>query len=533
MPLPSPEFETQALAKFVDMTREHLKEIGAELLQEISPELMDLTELLGECEGHPGANITIGGMASIGYRLCDIFKFTGKLGYEAITATKNTPAESSETGSVASLNEELATYQAHLGHIADQIIELNDSLLTFIPCDLTVLEGHPEITQAKDLLEIIKQIDDQFSAVSERIYEIGIAARQISQLESIDEEPELPIKKDRDWRAMTAMLAQCVEAAIQTGEQKEPSESKRVTKGRNPMNHPKQNDKGQPVKLKSPSVPSALDSWLDSSQTATATPCSEMPSSIVEIPVRRWSDAPNNAADWEALANSTDFIEPEFKVKSGKKPASGAVVCEADGRVWVVSPSNQFGGYANTFPKGKIESGKKLSLKATALKEVFEETGLKVELTDFLCDSERDTSTTRFYLAKRLGGDPSDMGWESQATHLVPLEQVNNLVTHKNDQPVLTALNEKIEQIKNEKNALFYKRIAKAKEIIRSTFPSIECDEIKYGFNTTLVYALLELASEVGQDDGWFQEAMNEVLWEHHNKSHIASESSQNDVADA
>ena len=113
---------------------------------------------------------------------------------------------------------------------------------------------------------------------------------------------------------------------------------------------------------------------------------------------------------------------------------------EADGRVWVVSPSNKFGGYTNTFPKGKLDPQEEISLRANALKEVFEEAGLHVALTGFLCDSVRSTSVTRYYLARRVGGNPADMGWESQAVHLVPVSQLAAFVSHPNDQSILSAL---------------------------------------------------------------------------------------------
>jgi 8-oxo-dGTP pyrophosphatase MutT (NUDIX family) len=84
-----------------------------------------------------------------------------------------------------------------------------------------------------------------------------------------------------------------------------------------------------------------------------------------------------------------------------------------------------------------------LSLKANALKEVFEEAGLRVGLNAYLCDSERDTTVTRFYLARRLGGSPADMGWESQAVHLVPMGMLAAFASHPNDQSVINALQTK------------------------------------------------------------------------------------------
>lgn len=169
-----------------------------------------------------------------------------------------------------------------------------------------------------------------------------------------------------------------------------------------------------------------------------------MPDALCEIRVRSWMDVPIDSASWERLAEASFLDEPPFEASIGKKAASGAVVIEKDGRTWVVSPTNQFGGYSNTFPKGKIDPRKKLSLQANALKEVYEEAGLHVELIDFLCDSERDTSTTRYYLARRIGGNPADMGWESQAVHLVPHSQLMRVISHENDAQVLRALNEKV-----------------------------------------------------------------------------------------
>lgn len=122
----------------------------------------------------------------------------------------------------------------------------------------------------------------------------------------------------------------------------------------------------------------------------------------------------------------------------GKSPASGVVVLEDDGRVWVVSPSNAYGGYINTFPKGKLEPG--MCPRANAVKEAFEESGLKVALTGFLCDAIRSTSVTRYYTARRVGGHPGTMGWETQAVHLVPATQLATLADHPNDKPILQAL---------------------------------------------------------------------------------------------
>ena len=206
--------------------------------------------------------------------------------------------------------------------------------------------------------------------------------------------------------------------------------------------HPRKDHKGRLVPIDRPHQPSNLETWSRADQHATVTPDSPMPAKVAGLSIASWSHVPASNAGWEELAQLEAFDEPARKVVHGKPPASGAVVVEVDDRVWVVSPSNSFGGYSNTFPKGKVDAG--LSPRANALKECFEESGLQVELTGFLCDSERSTSVTRYYLARRVGGNPADMGWESQAVHLVPISQLTKFASHTNDQGILEALNTKL-----------------------------------------------------------------------------------------
>ena len=204
--------------------------------------------------------------------------------------------------------------------------------------------------------------------------------------------------------------------------------------------HPRANDEGAAVELKQQHQPTALTTWDNRHQLATVTPNSSMPAAVAGLAITAWRAAPTSNAGWKQLAAAMAFDEPPMKTAPGRLPASGAVVVEPDGRVWVVSPSNRFGGYANTFPKGKNELAQALCLRANALKEVFEEAGLQIELTGFLCDSVRSTSVTRYYLARRLGGNPADMCWETQAVHLVPATQLAEFVSHPNDQSILIAL---------------------------------------------------------------------------------------------
>ena len=148
---------------------------------------------------------------------------------------------------------------------------------------------------------------------------------------------------------------------------------------------------------------------------------------------------PTNERGWNAVEGQNgSLVEPAIKSKHGKKPAAGAVVVEPDGRVWLVEPAGAFGGYKYTFPKGKLDGA--ASPQATAIREVFEESGLKAEIVDLIGDFERDTSVTRYYLARRVAGVPGQCDAETAAVHLVPLARLDQWLTHKNDRPVVAAL---------------------------------------------------------------------------------------------
>lgn len=111
--------------------------------------------------------------------------------------------------------------------------------------------------------------------------------------------------------------------------------------------------------------------------------------------------------------------EPEIPTNLGKV-SSGIIVMEDDGRIWVVEPKDHFGGYVNTMPKGKLEPG--LSAQQNALKELYEEAGLSAEITGYVGDFKGTTGVSRYYLAKRTGGQPWTAHWESQAVKLVTVQ---------------------------------------------------------------------------------------------------------------
>lgn len=206
--------------------------------------------------------------------------------------------------------------------------------------------------------------------------------------------------------------------------------------------HPELDNHGLPVILTNPSTGSPLSAWRHADQAATAIPGGAMPPELDGIALRAWNDVPTSDGGWNAVEGQCAFDEPPFRVPPGMAPAAGVVILEADGRIWLVAPSNSFGGYTATFPKARIEND--VNRQASAIREADEEAGLKVKITGFLADSSRTQTYTRYYLAERTGGNPAAMGWESQAVHLVPRSLLanflTNFLTHANDLPLLTAL---------------------------------------------------------------------------------------------
>jgi 8-oxo-dGTP pyrophosphatase MutT (NUDIX family) len=212
--------------------------------------------------------------------------------------------------------------------------------------------------------------------------------------------------------------------------------------------HPKHRENGEVEIIQAPSTATSLEAWSNPARIATVLPEGAMPVSLNGIAFLPWRAAPQDNAGWAAVdgRHLARFAEPVFVPASGKLVAAGVVIEEIDGRVWVVHPTNGFGGYPVTFPKGTREPG--TSLRVSAIREAFEECGLQVALTGFLADLERSRSKTRYYLGRRLGGCPAEMCWESQAVSLVPRARLPALLCNPYD-AALVALSGECGQERN------------------------------------------------------------------------------------
>jgi ADP-ribose pyrophosphatase YjhB (NUDIX family) len=202
----------------------------------------------------------------------------------------------------------------------------------------------------------------------------------------------------------------------------------------NAVAHPAKGESGKTIKINEPTTPSAPETWADKNAAAVFVPGGDVPDVLNGVAIAPWTDHPRRDEDWDYVDGQTDDLEePPMHLPLGLKAASGCVIEEPDGRVWLVSPTNGF-GYDTTYPKGKAEDD--LSLQANAIKEAFEESGLKVEITGLLGDFQRTTSVTRLYTARRVGGSPSAVGWESQAVRLVPRSALDEIASADADAPI-------------------------------------------------------------------------------------------------
>ncbi|PDT77473.1 SAM-dependent methyltransferase [Sinorhizobium sp. BJ1] len=200
------------------------------------------------------------------------------------------------------------------------------------------------------------------------------------------------------------------------------------------MVHPMPDELGRSVTITTPTQPSEPAAWADASQTAIFIPRGNFPEALNSVPMMPWQP-PTTSKGWHDVADqNSHFLEPP--AHPGVRKA-GTVIMEPDGRTWIIESTNHFAG-ARTFPKGSVEDG--LSLQATAIKETYEETGLQVELISHLVDQtpKGSKTTTRYYLARRIGGTPVDMGWETQGVYLVPNDQVADTLRTKRDRAIFS-----------------------------------------------------------------------------------------------
>ena len=204
-----------------------------------------------------------------------------------------------------------------------------------------------------------------------------------------------------------------------------------------PAYHPQPDEKGAPCLVEQPTAPTDEASWLNSGAYATfsATHGGMLPEVLNGVPFTKETLGGKMLS--RLLKRYAHFSEPPLPATK-KRLTSGLVIAEPDGRFWLVHPTNRYAGVAATFRKGRLDAG--LTLVVNAVKESWEESGLIAEPVAWLCDIDRTKTVTRYYIAKRTGGTPENVGWESQAVSLVPADALLDFLNRPNDLKILPYL---------------------------------------------------------------------------------------------
>jgi ADP-ribose pyrophosphatase YjhB (NUDIX family) len=189
------------------------------------------------------------------------------------------------------------------------------------------------------------------------------------------------------------------------------------------MTHHPRRRGAKKVEIMTPTLPTGPDTWHDPSAIAVFVPGGTCPVALCDITMQH-ATLPSLGHCLAGLVGD-GTQDPEWAMPAGQPDLTrkaGAIVVEPDGRIWVIEPTNHYWGTVASFPKGTLDN--ETCPRLAALREVFEETGLVVQIGEHIADVQRDDAIVRLYHAKRVSGRSVDMGWESQSVLLVPPDQL-------------------------------------------------------------------------------------------------------------
>jgi 8-oxo-dGTP pyrophosphatase MutT (NUDIX family) len=119
-----------------------------------------------------------------------------------------------------------------------------------------------------------------------------------------------------------------------------------------------------------------------------------------------------------------------------KWSSAGGVVFDRDGRVAVVRQWSRSGRLRWTLPKGKLDRGE--SAEAAALREVYEETGVRARIVEYLGLYEGKRSHVHFFVMVVVRHDAAH-DEETLEVRLVELRRALEMVRARRDRRVLRA----------------------------------------------------------------------------------------------
>lgn len=103
--------------------------------------------------------------------------------------------------------------------------------------------------------------------------------------------------------------------------------------------------------------------------------------------------------------------------------------------VCIIKPSNNYGGYLWTFPKGKIDDSDS-SKEEAALREVREEAGIIGSIVSYL-GAYRGTHTVTHYYSMKIVQQGLGTDFETSDVKLVTVSEAHKLLNSERDRKVL------------------------------------------------------------------------------------------------
>ena len=114
-----------------------------------------------------------------------------------------------------------------------------------------------------------------------------------------------------------------------------------------------------------------------------------------------------------------------------KENAYGGVVINQEGRILLREPKKHYDNYVWTFPKGRPDKRQKPdeTPEETAIREVFEETGVKAEIKERLPGVYPGGTTNTIFFLMSLIEDTGKFDGETQSVRWVTPEEARDLIS--------------------------------------------------------------------------------------------------------
>ena len=146
------------------------------------------------------------------------------------------------------------------------------------------------------------------------------------------------------------------------------------------------------------------------------------------------------------------------KSESAKEVSAGGFVISRDEpkQVALIGRLNRGGRLEWCVPKGHLEGEE--TLEEAAIREVYEETGLRAEISDYLGEvkyaftisKKYITKTVHIFLMRQVGGVLSldfDPHHEASEVTWVKVEELTSKLTHPNEKRIAEVLVKKLEEL--------------------------------------------------------------------------------------